>query len=71
MYLQVEVVDRDPVFEVAVKAVRLFDKQDSAGCSGCFGLLFEKGNHFRERGPPGLLGGFHIGELTYNAQPIL
>jgi len=58
--LQIEVVEPDPVLEVAVEAVGLLHQQQAAGT-----LSLEEVQHLREVGPARLLGRLHVHELTY------
>lgn len=58
--LQVQVVDADPVLEVAVETVGLLHQQQAAGARS-----LEKTQHLREVGPARLLGGLHVHELAH------
>ncbi|HEX2711874.1 MAG TPA: hypothetical protein VHM88_06575 [Candidatus Acidoferrales bacterium] len=58
MDLELEVVDRDPVFQVAVETVGLFDQQGMARA-----VPAQELEHLAEVGSSGLLGGFDVHEL--------
>ena len=58
--LQVEVVNADPVLEVAVEAVGLLHQQQAAGP-----LSLEEAQHLRKVGPARLLGRLYVHELAH------